>query len=48
MKELNNDEWILLFVKRTGKDSSEHISLNPRKISEIKQFLEINNGTRGI
>ncbi len=42
LKELTNDEWIILLMKRTGQDSSEHISLNPRKVSEIKSFLENN------
>lgn len=40
MKELINAEWVILAPKRTGKGSNEHISLNPRKVSEIKQFLE--------
>ena len=40
LKELLNDEWILILTKRTGKGSDDHISLNPRKVSEIKQFLE--------
>ncbi len=40
LKELVNYEWILLLSKRTGKGSEKHISLNPRKISEIKQFIE--------
>ena len=39
LKELTNDGWIIILVKRTGKGSGEHISLNPRKVSEIKQFL---------
>ena len=40
LKELTNDEWIIILSKRTGSGSDEHISLNPRKVSEIKQFLE--------
>ena len=40
IKELTNDEWIIILGKRTGKGSDDHISLNPRKVSEIKQFLE--------
>lgn len=40
LKELTNDGWIILLSKRTGHGSDEHISLNPRKVSEIKQFLE--------
>lgn len=40
LKELVNSEWIILAIKRTGKDSDEHVSLNPRKVAEIQQFLE--------
>lgn len=40
LKELTNDAWIIILSKRTGKGSDEHISLNPRKVSEIKQFFE--------
>lgn len=40
LKELTNDEWIVVLAKRTSKGSDEHVSLNPRKVSEIKQFLE--------
>ncbi len=40
LKGLLNEELILLPVKRTGKGSDNHVSLNPRKVSEIKQFLE--------
>lgn len=40
LKELVNYEWIIILSKKTGKGSDEHISLNPRKVSEIKQFLE--------
>jgi|GEM_PF-2344204 len=37
--------WAQLFKsfivsKRTGKGSDEHISLNPKKVSEIREFLE--------
>jgi len=39
LKELKNDEWIILLAKRTGRGSDDHVSLNPRKTSEIKQFL---------
>lgn len=42
LKELVNDEWIIILAKRTGKGSEDHVSLNPRKMSEIKQFLESN------
>jgi len=40
LKELTNDGWILLSSKRTGKGSDEHLSLNPRKVNEIKSWLE--------
>lgn len=43
LKELINTEWVIITFKRTGDSSDEHISLNPRKVSEIKQYLEINN-----
>jgi len=43
LKELSKDEWINVLAKRTGQSSEEHISLNPRKVSEIKQFLEIDS-----
>jgi len=39
LKELVSDEWVVILFKRTGKGSDQHISLNPRKVSEIKQFL---------
>ena len=42
LKELVNAEWIFLLSKRTGGGSDEHVSLNPRKVAEIKQFLETN------
>lgn len=40
LKELANDGWVIILAKRSGKGSDEHVSLNPRKVSEIKQFLE--------
>ena len=39
LKGLVNDGWMTVFAKRTGKGSDEHGSLNPRKVSEIRQFL---------
>ena len=39
LKETINDGWSIIHLKRTGKGSDEHVSLNPRRISEIKQFL---------
>ena len=40
LKELKNDGWIIILTKKTGKGSDNHLSLNPRKIGEIKQFLQ--------
>ena len=40
IKDLLNNEWISIVMKRTSKGSDEHLSLNPRKVQEIKQFLE--------
>ena len=42
-KEMLNDEWITLTLKKTGKGSDTHISLNPRRVAEIRKFLEKNN-----
>lgn len=39
LKELVNIEWVIISYKRTGSSSDEHISLNPRKVSEIRQYL---------
>ena len=43
LKELANKEWITLEIKRTGKGSDEHLSLNPRKANEIHQYLGHNS-----
>lgn len=40
IKELTNAGWLILLTKKTAKCSDTHLSLNPRKVSEIKQFLE--------
>jgi len=39
LKELLNDGWIMISTKKTSSGSDNHVSLNPRKVSEIKQFL---------
>ena len=39
VKELTNDEWIIILMKKTGKGSDEHVSLNTKKSGEIKEFL---------
>lgn len=39
LKYLANDEWIIILAKKTGRGSDDHVSLNPRKVGEIKQFL---------
>ena len=40
LHELVTDEWIVVMNKRTGKGSDLHISINPRKIEEVDDFLE--------
>ncbi len=40
LKELANEEWVIILSKRTGKGSDDHVSLNPRKVGEIRGFLE--------
>ncbi len=35
LKELTNDEWIIIVAKRTGKGSDKHLPLNPRKKSNL-------------
>ncbi|HLC56164.1 MAG TPA: hypothetical protein VJJ23_02905 [Candidatus Nanoarchaeia archaeon] len=42
VKELNNQGWLLILKKRTGKGSDLHISINPRAIKEISAFLGLN------
>jgi hypothetical protein len=39
-KTLINEGYIIKLKKRTGKGSDWHISLNPRKLRELKQLLE--------
>lgn len=39
LKGLANDAWIIVLLKKTGRGSDSHVSLNPRKVGEIKQFL---------
>jgi hypothetical protein len=39
-KALANAGWVIVLLKKTGKGTDEHVSLNPRKVGEIKQFLE--------
>lgn len=40
LQELANDGWIIARVKRTGKGSSVHISLNPDNVECIMKFVE--------
>jgi len=39
LKELVNDGWVMVLKKRTGKGSDLHISINPRRIREISEYL---------
>ncbi len=41
VKELVNTNFVILLVKKTGKGSDVHISINPRAISEISAFLNL-------
>lgn len=40
LKEMVKGELLIILNKKTGKGSSKHISLNPRKVGEIKQYIE--------
>ena len=40
-KEMLNKEMITRQKKKTGKGSDYHISLNPRKLPEISEMLEL-------
>jgi hypothetical protein len=40
LKELVSSEFVILSVKKTGSSSEQHMSLNPRKVEEINEFLE--------
>lgn len=44
IKKLVRDEWINLATKKTGKGNDEHVSLNPRKVAEIREYLDRNSG----
>ena len=39
LKDLLNNQWLIIAKKRTGKDYDYHVSLNPRKIDEINEFV---------
>jgi hypothetical protein len=41
VKELVNRGWLLMAQKRTGRDSSVHVSLNPKAAAEIFAFLDL-------
>ena len=40
LDELVKDSWIISASKRTGKGSDIHLSLNPRALNEISEFLK--------
>lgn len=40
VKLLNNAGWIIILNKKTGKGSDLHISINPRAIKEISEFIQ--------
>ncbi len=35
LKELVNQGWLIIAQKRTGSDSSIHVSLNPKAMAEL-------------
>ncbi|HLD05666.1 MAG TPA: hypothetical protein VJG90_08155 [Candidatus Nanoarchaeia archaeon] len=39
IRELVNNSWVIVLKKRTGKGSDLHISINPRRIKEIGEYL---------
>ena len=39
VKELGNLGWVLIVQKRTGKGSDLHVSINPRKVREISEYV---------
>ena len=41
LHELIKDGWIIALNKRTGKGSDIHLSINPKALNEIKNFLRI-------
>ncbi|HLD15832.1 MAG TPA: hypothetical protein VJB94_04620 [Candidatus Nanoarchaeia archaeon] len=41
LKNLVNEGLVIILLKKTGKGNSKHISLNPRKVAEIKRCLEV-------
>jgi len=40
LKNLVNKKGVLILVKKTGKGIGSHISINPRKIKEIFDFIK--------
>lgn len=42
LDELVKDSWVIPASKRTGKGSGIHLSLNPRALSEISEYLGTN------
>ncbi|MAH06731.1 hypothetical protein CMI38_00590 [Candidatus Pacearchaeota archaeon] len=40
IKQMINNNWILMGKKKTGKGVDYHISLNPSKASEIRKLFE--------
>ncbi len=40
VKILNNAGWIIVLKKRTGKGSDLHVSINPKAIKDIAEFMK--------
>ena len=45
VKELVNETFVILSIKKTGKGSDVHISINPRSIAGISEFLNLKNNS---
>lgn len=41
LKELVNNKMVVVLKKKTGKGSDLHISVNPRKLKEIAELLNL-------
>jgi len=41
LDELVKDGWIIAAHKRTARGSDVHLSINPREIDEISEFLKL-------
>ncbi|MBU2589558.1 MAG: hypothetical protein KKA65_03085 [Nanoarchaeota archaeon] len=40
LKELIKDRWIIILIKKIGKGTGKHLSLNPKQVNEIKKLFD--------